>query len=241
LLRKRNFKKEEYDKTIRKKLNASFNDMVANFSKFNSLILTKEHLGNLIDEKEISKGGGFCNVDTITSKVEEVRKLEGSASCPSPKGFMDDRIKEIFGTNNMKELPTKLKKNLDEVDKNSCMSQSLYLNLRASNGASSIGFREIVDNKLPQNKFKSFINEASTSQNNALKDLLTFDVFFNLAYRDDVFYQRLQENIEFKEKNGDRRYDIYNDKETLTEAYSAINRSCNKLVKNVASFLCSGE
>lgn len=241
--RVKDFKQWEYDQSIREKLKASFNDMVANFSKFNNLILTKEHLGNLIDEKEISQAGGYCNIDTVTKRIEELQKVEGTDACPSPKGFMQHRLTEIFGTTNMKDLPGKLKKNLDEVDKNSCIPQSLFLNLRSSNGASGKGFEYLLgdSNSNTQEIFKSHFNNPAASEKAPLKDLLSYDVFFNLAYRDKDFYERLQKNMTDREKDGARRWDIYNDKETLKSAYTSINKSCNDLSKNLQNFLCANE
>lgn len=242
--RVKDFKQWEYDQAIREKLKASFNDMVANFSKFNNLILTKEHLGNLIDEKEISHAGGYCNIDTVTKRIEELQKVEGTDACPSPKGFMQHRLTEIFGTTNMKDLPGKLKKNLDEVDKNSCIPQSLFLNLRSSSGASGKGFEYLLgkdEQKTTWNQYQAHFNNPTASEKAPLKDLLSYDVFFNLAYRDEAFHRQLQTNMKTREDAGARRWDIYNDTETLKSAYTSINKSCNDLSKNLQNFLCANE
>lgn len=130
--RAKKFQQYEYDKAIREKLAHSLNDLVGNFTKFNNLILTKTHLGNLAED-----GMPLCNIKTLANDVAEIQKKEGTPECPSPKGFMSNRIGTIFGTTNMKELPDKLSKSVSEVPANSCMSNQMYLNMRSNSGASS--------------------------------------------------------------------------------------------------------
>ncbi len=240
--RVKSFKQWEYDQALREKLKASFNDMVANFSKFNTLILTKDHLGNLIDEKEINgAAGGFCNIETIVSRIEELQKKEGTDECPSPKGFMHHRLNEIFGTTNMKDLPQKLKQNLAEVDKNSCVPQSLFLNLRSSNGASARGFEFLTKGIPDHRQFQAHFNNPDLKDKGPFKDLLSYDVLFNLAYRDETFYEEYKNRLNEHEAKGGRRYDIYNDGKTLSKAYTSLNKSCNDLSKSINKFLCANE
>ena len=241
--RKDTFVKWEYDQTIREKLKASFNDMVVNFSKFNNIILTKEHLGNLIDENKIKQAGGFCNIDTLTKRIGDLQNIQRTPACPSPKGFMYNRVNEIFGTYKMSEIPKKLKKNLNEIDKNSCMPQSMFLNLRSSSGAAGKGFDYLLEDpiNLDHNKFQNHFNHPSVDQKGPLKDLLTYDVFFNLAYRDQDFAKDLKNRIDERKKEDGRLFDIYNDKDALILAYTSLNRTCNELSKNLKTFLCASE
>ncbi|MCM2351228.1 MAG: hypothetical protein NDI69_14500 [Bacteriovoracaceae bacterium] len=77
--RKKKFIRYEYDKAIREKLNHSLNDLVGNFTKFDNLLLTKTHLGNIVDESQ-----PLCNIKTLARDVAELQKKEGTPDCPSP-------------------------------------------------------------------------------------------------------------------------------------------------------------
>lgn len=79
--RKKKFIQYEYDKAIREKLGHSLRDLVGNFTKFNNMILTKDHLGNISDEKT-----PLCNLQTLATDIEALQKLEGTPECLSPKG-----------------------------------------------------------------------------------------------------------------------------------------------------------
>jgi len=234
--RQKKFQQYEYDKAIREKLAHSLNDLVGNFTKFNNLILTKTHLGNLAED-----GAPLCNIQTLANDVAEIQKKEGSPECPSPKGFMANRIKTIFGTDDMKGLPGKLSKSVSEVPANSCMSNQMYLNMRSNSGASSQGFKFLTEREKGIKDFrKNFHENQETSA--PLKDLLSYDVIFNLAYRDPEFKDSLQKRItDFTTKENGRLYDIYNDEATLKLAYKHLNNSCLQLSQNLKGFLCANE
>lgn len=234
--RHKRFQQFEYDHAIREKLAHSLNDLVGNFTKFNNMILTKTHLGNLVDEKD-----PVCNIQTLADDVAKIQKMEGTPACPSPKGFMSNRIKTIFGTTEMKELPNKLGKSVTDVPENSCMSNQMYLNMRSNSGASSKGFAFLQETGKGIEAYrKHFHEDPATSA--PLKDLLSYDVVFNLAYRDPEFKTSLQNRIdEFTNKEGGRIYDIYNDEKTLKLAYKHLNNSCLQLTQNLKGFLCTNE
>lgn len=235
--RKKKFVQYEYDKAIREKLGHSLRDLVGNFTKFNNMILTKDHLGN------ISKGNApLCNLKTLAADIEALQKLEGTPACPSPKGFMKNRLTTIFGTDNMKELPNKLAKQATDIAPGSCMSNQMYLNLRSSSGASSKGFSYLTDIKSGKDFKSYFHNPEEPGFSGPLKDLLSYDVVFNLAYRDENFRKSLQQRIDvFTNTDKKRLYDIYNDKETLALVYNSLNSSCTQLTQNLKGFLCANE
>ncbi len=87
--RKESFNKLEYDKAIRQKLRHSLSDMVGNFTKFNNLLLTKEHPGNLLGDND-----QLCNLKSL---AEEIKKLKSDKNCNPPPGFFKYRLIDIFG------------------------------------------------------------------------------------------------------------------------------------------------
>lgn len=232
--RKEDFIKWEYDQAIREKLKHSFNDLMGNFTKFNNLLLSKEHLGNLSKLDE-----GLCS---IKSMAQEIEKLQNDPeNCPAPKKFFNLRLNEILGTSNMKEFLGKMDRPVDDVGPNSCLSKQLYMNLRSSNGASSTAF-EVLRQK-SDNLKQLFHAPLHSTHVDGLKDLLTYDVLFNLAYRDDAFREDFRKRIsEWTSAPMNKRlYDIYNDKTTLQLAYNSLNRTCVDFSKNLKGFLCARE
>ncbi|MFA5584630.1 MAG: hypothetical protein WDA09_10490, partial [Bacteriovoracaceae bacterium] len=231
---KKDFLQWEFDQSIREKLNHAVKDQISNFTKFSNLLKTKDHIGNLIDESE-----PLCNIQTIATDVEAIQKSGGSAGCPTPKGFMPARLREIFGTNNPKEIPDKLKFETTGVDAKSCLSTQTYLDLRSNSGAAAKGFRSLIASG--DEDIKSIVKNADSNDKDAYKDLLSYDVFFNLAYRDPEFQSSLNKNLARIRKDGGKTFDIYNDPSTLKEAFKSLNRSCNQLMKNVKGFLCAND
>lgn len=230
---KNNFHQFEFDKAIREKLAHAVRDQISNFTKFSNLLKTKEHMGNLVDKSE-----PVCNIQTIAQQIESISKKAGSSECPSPKGFMPNRLKDIFGTTNPKEIPEKLKFEANGLKDNSCISTQLYLDLRSNSGAAAKGFRDLISNK---DKIKDKIKSSEESEQEAYKDLLSYDVLFNLAYRDETFKEKLTVRLNSLKGEGKRTFEIYNDQETLKEAWKSLNRSCNDLMKNVTGFLCAND
>lgn len=231
---KKDFHQWEFDKSLREKLNHAVHDQISNFTKFSNLLKTKQHIGNLIDDSE-----PLCNIETIAKDIEAVQKISGSAECPTPKGFLPNRLKEIFGTTNPKEISEKLKFETTKVDENACISTQLYLDLRSNSGAAANGFKTFIGEG--GRDIKSLVQIASPDEKEAYRDLLSYDVFFNLSYRDPDFHRTLSENMARIKKNGGRTFDIYNDQETLKDALKSLNRSCNQLMKNVKGFLCAND
>lgn len=227
--RKRSFNHYEYDYSIRKKLNHSLNDLISNFTKFNNLLLSKDHPGSLLEE-----GQKLCDFKVF---AEELKKLQkDDVNCPAPPGFKDKRLQDIFGTTNMDEMPMKLEKKGNEVSPKSCISQNLYLNLRSSNGAASTGFGYIKN--LDSDTFKeAFHNPENDSLKTPLKDLLSYDVIFNLAYRDPDFYKNIKDKI----RGVKNPFSLYSDPDVLKSAYKSLNNSCLQLTSSLKQYLCAGE
>lgn len=233
---KKDFHQWEFDKSLREKLNHAVHDQISNFTKFSNLLKTKQHIGNLIDDSE-----PLCNIETITKDIEAVQKISGSPECPTPKGFLPNRLKEIFGTTNPKEISDKLKFDTTKVDEKSCISTQLYLDLRANSGAAAKGFRNLIAGGV-EGDMVTTVKNLPNEEKSAYKDLLSYDVFFNLAYRDETFRNKLNKNLEtVTSAEGGKTFDIYNDPDTLKEAFKSLNRSCNQLMKNVKGFLCAND
>lgn len=228
---KDHFHKLEFDQTIREKLAHALKDQLASFTRFSNLLKTKEHLGNVVDESD-----SLCDLKTISQDIAAVSQKAGTDDCPSPPGFMAGRLREIFGTDRPNEIAQKLNFETAGVKKDSCISTQSYLDLRSNSGAASLGFKRFFAEDSPD--MKVTIAGARPADKEAFKDLISYDLFFNLAYKDSEFKDKLEEKIS---KNKNHPFRVYNDPEVLKAAWKSLNKSCNELIKNVTGFLCAND
>ena len=246
------------EKTFRFSLYQDFGDLVSTFYKFNNYMLTKDHLGNVIDDKEIEASGGLCNFDTIVQDIKALRETVGSPGCQvDQKKFVErteDVFNEDFGTlDQLKDFikeRTKSRKNVidDGSDyKPACVTNSQMLKLRSSTGASEFVFEKIIERR-DFKDFRSLMNSTSKSVEGKIIsdkesniDSFTYNPIFNLAMRDPVFYEKIRNQLIENKKNKKSNEDIYQDADLNKSAYGSMNRRCNDFSKNLKTYLCSKE
>ena len=233
--RKKSFERGELDKTIADKMKEDFNNLASQFIMFENFSQTKTHLGNILDESEIKKAGGICNIQTLE---DDIVKLEKNKNCKAPKGFFRDRLKTVFGNSSPENIWDVTKDKLSESDKNSCISKARYLDMRSSAGASDIGF-DLLEKNSGIQAFRAKIDSMKTSEKNQVKDLLSYNVVFNMAYRDSTFFHEVKGRLAEIQKSGKGKYDLFQDPVLLQKAYTSMNRSCNLFSRAVKHYLCT--
>lgn len=233
--RKKSFERGELDKTIADKMKEDFNNLASQFIMFENFSQTKTHLGNILDESEIKKAGGVCNIQTLE---DDIVKLEKDKNCKAPKGFFRDRLKTVFGNSSPDNIWDVTKDKLSESNKNSCISKARYLDMRSSAGASDVGFN-LLENHASIKDFRAEIDSMKPSKKNQVKDLLSYNVVFNMAYRDSTFFHEVKGRLAEIQKSGKRKYDLFQDPVLLQKAYTSMNRSCNLFSRAVKHYLCT--
>lgn len=246
----------ELEKSFQNSLSRDFNDLISLFTKFNNFMLTKDHLGNLINGFQ-SPQDKICNLNEAVKDIKVLAfKSEVSAlglGCNTNPSKLKSRASAVFGvnSNNLNELDNldKIIKtnlgNVDSEDKKFCFTKTDYMNLRLSNGASDTYFfklKESVNIDVLRNRIDYPTDQDFGSifkNKEMLKDLLTYNPIFSVAFRDPNFFSYIRKKIYEYERSGKNLYQLFQDRDVNTRAYASINASCNRFVDNVKKFLCN--
>lgn len=225
------FNNQQLNASIGKTLNLAMADLYGNITKFKNLNLPKSNPPEPSDLH--SQSMSLCSPDVLKSEIESLQD-----ACPNAKSSFPAKLKEIFGTEVIAELPGKIREASVAADKNGCLPKHQYMHLKSSN-TSARSALEIFNIDAPFKQF--FMNTSELATQDKLNDLLSYDILFNLGYQDEDFRKAVQQRINSLGKATATEVfdDIYNDKKILEQAVGSLDGKCREFKANIKTFLCA--
>lgn len=242
-IQKKDFETVGIDPAIEGRFSDALTALVANSTKFESMLSTKDHVGNLISSSDI-KRNAICNLKTMHEQVDAQRLLAGTPGCKTSKELFNSRVKGVFGSENVTKALKAIKKVAHTAgiatDK-SCVSVEKFIGLRSSPGAQAKGFELLESSRsFPIHHYRRKLSAPLDENHDAYRDLLTYDIIFNLSAQDDDYRQQLLGVMEKYKAEKRPNSDMYNDPEVRGMTFKALNKSCMDFSKNLLTYLCSG-
>lgn len=217
------FSKQQLDNSVSNTLKIAMNDLYSNITKFKNLNLPKSD-SNSLHYKSMS----LCSPEVLAQEIASLKD-----SCPGGRSSFDTKVKEIFGADAPSDIPLKIIKSAITFDSNSCLSKHQYLHLRSSNlhAEIALGFFQ-------NQKYKHLVTNGHDQTK--IKDLVSYDLFFNLGYRDEKFRKDFGSMMDTlgTDNTAEIYDDIYNEPKALQLAMTSLEEGCREFKANVTTFLC---
>lgn len=209
--------------TVSKVFQGAFQELQSNLTRFKNLNLSE----NLHKE-----AGNLCSTEKILGTIGSWQQSRGSSKCRARGEEFNLKLDEIFGTHEIAKISDQIKQEQLQVTSQTCISKQNYMYLRSSNPIAEHGYRFFMS---------GLGNDILDFTRSDFSDLISHDLFFNLAHRDLNFSAAITKEIR-KDFNKDLReiYDsIYQNESLQKAAHAAIGEECESFQQNLHSFLCS--